>query len=341
LRIVHTLFSRGFAGSERSTAEACNAQAKAGHAVLLVVRRGHRGRAGASILDHIEPGVNVVVVPNWLFTSRAMARAIRNFAPDVIHTHLRRSTRLVARLGLPVATIATLHLEVNGREYLELDGLICNAHWQRRGIPESYRGLVFKLNNSLVPHARLGPDERLALRRELGVAEHEFLVGGVGRLARSKGWDILLRAFASAALPDSRLILFGEGRERGLLERLAPANASLPGHRKDIKRIYQAFDVFVCPSRYEPLPRTMLEAYDAGTPVIASSAEGCHELIADYGGDEFPIDDVEALATLLRKHHRERPGRTEVDLSAHHIDAVSASYLEAYMTIRRRRGHPG
>jgi glycosyltransferase involved in cell wall biosynthesis len=333
MKIVHTLFSSGFAGSERSTAEACNAQTRAGHEVLLIVRRGHRGRAGASILDHIDAGVQVAIVPNRLFTGRALGKAIEAFAPDLIHTHLRRSTRLVVKLAPRAATIATLHLHVNGADYLKLDGLICNAHWQKRDIPADYPGLVFKMNNSLVPHPRLSPDERLALRRELGVADDEFLVGGVGRLARSKGWDTLLRAFAQAALPGSRLILFGEGRERRQLEKLAPPNAALPGHRSDIKRLYQAFDVFVCPSRYEPLPRTMLEAYDAGTPVIASSADGCHELISDYGGDQFPIDDVDALAALLGKHHRERPPRTQVDLSAHHIDAVTQAYLAAYEAV--------
>jgi glycosyltransferase involved in cell wall biosynthesis len=339
MRIAHTLFSSGFAGSERSTAEACNAQSAAGHKVLLVVRRGHRGRAGASILDHVDAAVEVALVPDRWFTRRALARVIDAFKPDLIHTHLRRSTRLVAQLAPHAATIATLHLHVNGPDYLKLDGLICNAHWQRRGIPDSYRGQVFKLNNSLLPQPRLSADERQALRRELDVAEHEFLVGGVGRLAHSKGWDVLIRAFAKASLPDSRLILFGEGRERRRLEKLAPANASLPGHRHDIKRLYQAFDVFVCPSRYEPLPRTMLEAYDAGTPVIASNADGCHELIADYGGDEFPIGDVDALAQLLCRHHRERPPRTSVDLSAHHIDAVTRTYLQAYATLLQHRAN--
>lgn len=339
MRIVHTLFSQGFAGSERSTAEACNAQRRAGHEVLLIVRRSHRGRAGASILDHIDPGVQVAVVPNRFLTARALRRALEAFQPDLIHTHLRRSTRLVVGLKPAAATIATLHLHVNGPEYLQLGGLICNAHWQKRDIPADWPGMVFKMHNSLVPQPRLSPEERRALRQELGVAGHEFLVGGVGRLAHSKGWDHLLAAFARAALPDARLILFGEGRERARLEKLAPPNASLPGHRKDIKRLYQAFDVFVCPSRREPLPRTMLEAYDAGTPVIASSADGCHELIEAYGGDEFPIGDVEALAALLRRHHRERPPRTHIDLSAHHIENVTRDYLAAYAAlVARKRG---
>ena len=50
MRILHTLFSSGFAGTERATAEMCNALCGA-HEVALAVRRGHRNRAGASIVD--------------------------------------------------------------------------------------------------------------------------------------------------------------------------------------------------------------------------------------------------------------------------------------------------
>jgi glycosyltransferase involved in cell wall biosynthesis len=337
MRIMHTLLSRGFAGSERSTAESANRQAALGHPVMLVVQRRHRGRGGSSILDYIDPAVQLRIVPSRLFTGRAIGEAIAEFRPDVIHTHLRRSTRLVARLQPQAATIATLHLSVNGPQFLQLDGLICNARWQCESIPPSYRGEVFKMHNSLLPHRRLSADERRRLRREFGVGDDDFLVGGVGRLARSKGWDTLIEAFHRAALPGARLLIFGEGRERRRLEALAGGSVALPGHRSDIKDLYQAFDLFVCPSRREPLPRVMLEAMDAATPVIGSSADGCRELIEDYGGDLFPAEDVDALAALLREHHRQRPGRRPVDLARHHIDRVTEDYLDAYRLIIARK----
>lgn len=340
MKIMHTLLSRGFAGSERSTAESCNQQSRLGHPVMLVVQRRHRGPNGASILDYIEPAVQVTVVPSRLFTRRAIGRAIAAFQPDVIHTHLRRSTRLVAKLKPKAATIATLHLSVNGPEYLQLDGLICNAHWQKRDIPDRWPGLVFKMNNSLVPHRRLDPAEIRALRAELGAGPDDFLVGGVGRLARSKGWDTLVQAFERAALPNSRLAIFGAGRERPLLEKLAGPNVVLPGHRSNVKDVYQAFDLFVCPSRREPLPRTMLEAYDAACPIVASTADGCRELIEAYGGDLFEIEDIDALAALLARHHAERTGRRRVDLSHHHIENVTGTYLDAYRQLVERKRQP-
>lgn len=338
MRIMHVLLSRGFAGSERSTAEACNEQARLGHNVALALRRSHRQRHGSSILDHLEDSVQRYVLPDRLGTQQQLARAIAHWAPELIHTHLRRGTRLVARLRPRAATVATLHLSINGPQFLELDGLICNAEWQRRSVPPSYRGQVFKMNNSLVPHRRLAPEERLALRAQLGISAEEFVIGAVGRLAHSKGFDILIRAFTQARLPESRLVILGEGRERRRLRRLAPEHSVLlPGFRPEVKDYYQVFDLFVCPSRREPLPRVILEALDAGTPVIASQADGCRELVEQYGGELFPIEDVDALAALLRAAQREpRPHRV-VDLSAHLIGNVTLTYLAAYERLIRLR----
>jgi len=337
MRILHVLLSSGFAGSERSTAESCNAQFALRHEVVLVVRRGHRGVGGASVRDHLADGVGVEEVPDRLFTRRALRRIIQARAPDVIHTHLRRATRLVARIRPRTAVVATLHLSVNGPHYLKVDGLICNARWQMRDIPLGYKGLVLKADNSLVPHRRLSKEEIEALRRDLGVAPDEFLIGGVGRLAKSKGWDVLIRAFLAAELPRARCVILGEGRERARLERLARGRVALPGHRADVKGYYQAFDLFVCPSRREPLPRVILEALDAGVPVVASTAEGCRELLELYPGDPFEIGDVEALTGLLRRHYADRPPRRSVDLTRHHVQVAARAVVEWYAEVIERR----
>ena len=343
MRIVHVILSRGFAGSERSTAESCNAQC-AEHELLLVVRRSHASRSGLSILEHLDARVRVAVVPDRWFTRRRLARELAAFAPDVIHTHLRRATRLVTQIRPPAATIATLHLHVNGPQFLDLDGLICNAFWQQRDIPASYRGLVFKLENSLTPHRRLATDEIAALRHELGAGPGDLLIGGVGRLAHSKGWDTLIAAFARAQPPAARLAILGEGRERRRLAREAGPRVLLAGFRRNVKDYYQAFDLFVCPSRREPLPRVILEALDGGVPVVASTAEGCRELLERYPGDLFPVEDVDALAALLARHATERPGRRTVDLSVHEVAAVNRSIVAAYRAVvahRAARTTPG
>ena len=336
MRIMHVILSSGFAGSERYAAELASFQA-AEHDVMLVVRRTHRSRFGTSIVDAVSSRVHVAAVPAWLGTQRSVERCIREFVPDVIHTHLRRSARIIARARTEAPSVATLHNRANGPHFFELDGLICNAHWQVREIPATYQGQVFKLNQLFTPHRRLDAAEITALRESLGVGPEQYLVGAAARLARSKGLDSLIEAFRVADLPNARLVILGEGRERGRLERLHGPNMKMPGFRKNIKDYYQAFDLFVCPSRREPLPLVMLEAFDAGLPIIASTADGCRELIEEYGGDLFPVDDVAALAVKLRRHASAPRQRLARDLTPHFIENVNRTIIEVYDKLIARR----
>ena len=120
--------------------------------------------------------------------------------------------------------------------------------------------------NSLVTHPRLPPERIRQLRAELGAGDDDFLIGGVGRLVPRKGFDVLLQAFAQAQLPQAKLVIVGDGSERRSLQRLAGDGVRFEGFRRDVKDLYQAFDLFVCPSRYEPFGRVIAEALDSGVP---------------------------------------------------------------------------
>lgn len=333
MRILHVCLSRGFAGTERATAEMCNAHVGE-HEVCLVLKRGHRASNGVSIVDHLDPRVRVVEVGNW-FSARGLARAIAEFRPEIVHGHLRKSTRLLAQNPPPCPRIVTLHMWANGPHFVAMEGLIVIAQWQKRDLA-NYRGRIFDIEESLIPHRRLAQDEIARVRAELGAGPGEFLVGGVGRLAKSKGFDVLLRAFAAAALPNAKLAIVGDGRERARLEKLAASlglgseRVRFTGFRKDAKDCYQAFDLFVSPSRSEPLGRVLFEALDAGTPVLATATQGPSEVLRRFPGRLVPIEDVPAMTAALRELVAAPPARVRPDLSAYHLDRVAAETLAAY-----------
>jgi glycosyltransferase involved in cell wall biosynthesis len=249
----------------------------------------------------------------------------------VIHTHLRRGTRYVAQIRPDAAHVCTLHLSINGPHFLRSDGLFCISEWQLDTVPAEYRGRVFLMPNSLVPQPRLDADRQRQLKASLDLSDGDFIVGGVGRLAYSKGFDVLVRAFERAALPHARLVIVGDGRERRRLGKLA-----------DAKDIYQVFDLFVSPSRSEPFGRVIVEALDAGTPVTATDVQGPRDIAQRYPIELVPEGDVPAMAEALRRAAGRPRARVSVDLSEFHIEAIVARLIGAYReVIAARSSDPG
>ncbi len=326
---MQVILSRGFAGSERAAAESCNALC-ARHDVALVLRRDDRAKGGASIRDHLDPGVELIDVPPLWFTRATLRGVVRRWRPDVVHTHLRRGTRYVAQIRPSAVHLCTVHISINGPHYLRADGIICMTEWQLATIPAHYRGRRFLIPNSLVPEPRLGPERVRGLRAELGASDADFVIGGVGRIVPGKGFDVLIRAFAEARLPDSKLVIVGDGRELKRLRGLAGPNVRFTGYRPDAKLCFQAFDLFVSPSRREPFGRVIIEALDAGTPVVATDVAGPRDIARRFPLELVTPDDVAALAQALRRAHARPRTRLALDLSQYHVDNVARRILDAY-----------
>jgi glycosyltransferase involved in cell wall biosynthesis len=132
----------------------------------------------------------------------------------------------------------------------------------------------------------------------------------VSRHDPRKGLDVLLRALAEVAAHgvSFRACLIGPGRlletHRQLATELGLADrVTIPGRVEDVGRYFVAADVFVLPSLAEASGSvSVLEALQAGTPVIASACDGIPEDLAD-GSDALlvPPGDVQALALALRR----------------------------------------
>lgn len=131
----------------------------------------------------------------------------------------------------------------------------------------------------------------------------------VGRLRVRKGVEVLLAALARlrAAHPAARLAVAGDGEHRRALERTARrmgvAEAVDFLGRCDAARVRALLAgarVLAVPSIYEGMPLVVLEAMDAGVPVVASRVSGIPEVVADGAtGWLVPPEDPEALAAAL------------------------------------------
>ena len=110
---------------------------------------------------------------------------------------------------------------------------------------------------------------------------------------------------ARPAIAGAHLVIAGEGPERAALSALADrlgvgGRTHLIGWRNDQAGLLAASDMFVCPSRHEPLGNVVLEAWSATRTVVAAAAQGPSELITqDVDGVLVPVDDARALAGAI------------------------------------------
>ncbi len=140
------------------------------------------------------------------------------------------------------------------------------------------------------------------------VAEREHTILAVGRLYRQKGFDILLRAFATVrgAHPDWSLVIVGAGPEepplRRLIEQLALGDAvTILPPRKDVETLMARAGLVVQPSRFEGFPNVLLEAMGMGAAVVAARCpSGPAEIIDDgTNGRLVPPEDPARLAEVI------------------------------------------
>jgi glycosyltransferase involved in cell wall biosynthesis len=133
------------------------------------------------------------------------------------------------------------------------------------------------------------------------------VVGTVARLAPQKSLDTLLAAVPAILErhPDARVVLVGEGEERGRLEELARALGIdgvvvFAGRTDDVPAALAGFDVFALPSLFEGLCLAVIEAQAAGVPVVATPVGGIPENVAnERTGLLVPLRDPPALAAAI------------------------------------------
>lgn len=336
MRIVHLLLTRRFAGSERHALELAAAQA-ADHDVTLVLRRAGGASRPDAIAHRVHPKVKVEVVGNLLAPWQAR-RLLRRLRPDVAHAHLSGGCRALHGLRIDdCLRVATLHIAYKPRQHAPLDGLIAIAPWQLDGIPAPLRTHTVQVDNWTLPQPP-ATDARARLRAEHGIDPDTFVVGALGRVEPGKGLDVLVEAFARARLPDARLVIVGQGTAWTAVRGQAGAGVLMPGFAERPQDWLAAFDGFVSAARSEPFGLVLLEAMEAGLPILASATEGARHLAPQLPAPLLPIGDVEALATALRTMLAAGQRRIAYPMEEFRIEAklaqVEAFYREGLARLR-------
>ena len=289
-----------------------------------------------------EEGANMCFLPELqqpvqpLRDGRALLkliRIVRDFRPDVVHTHTAKAGFLGRQAALAVrprpAIVHTYHGHVlegyfgpaKARTYLALERALARPSdcltavsqatvddLVRLGVAPREKFRMLPLGLDLEPFAEIGEELRAASRRELGVGEGEIVLIFVGRIVPIKRLDVLLEAVARGARgePSLRLLLVGDGDERPALERQAArlgidGAVSFLGYRRELRSLFAAADLAVLSSDNEGTPVSLIEAAAAGLAAVATDAGGVGEVVVDGTGILVSRGDAAALGDAIAR----------------------------------------
>lgn len=270
------------------------------------------------------------------------AHTARAHAMGVLARLLGARQKLVVhrRLDFPVSTGLGGRLKYRSSKvdmYLAVAGVIRDML-----IEAGVSGGKIRVVNSSIDLARFEEARRrraeigAEARKELGLPSGSIVVGNVAHLAGHKSQRDLIDAMPPllAAVPEARLVIVGDGGERGSLEdrtkilRIAD-RVLFTGFRSDVPGLLAAFDLFAMSSRLEGFCNSVLEAFAVGVPVVATRAGGLPEMVRDgETGLLTPIGDPPALAAALIRLIRDR------DLAAR-LAAAGRRLVESEYTVER------
>ena len=365
-RSVHVDTARTWRGGQNQVLQLVNGLAELGHTAVLVAHQDGELKRRAS------EGLRFVgITPRSEFDVRAawqLSHVLADLQPDVIHAHDPMAVSLTAmalqmKPGLtrnPVVAASRrvdFHLKRHAFSrwkyshvdvFIAASGMIAQILMDDGVEPERIETVHDGVNVGYVD--RQEPvDAHGAFWLPRGVP----VVGNVAALAPHKGQRHLVAATARIVreIPDTRVVIIGEGEQREPLERQIrdlglERHVLLAGFRTDALGLMKSFDLFAMSSVTEGLGSAILEAMCCRRAVVATSAGGIPEVVADgVTGRLVPPHDEPALAKaiveLLRDPERRKTmgeaGRARVE-EAFSIERMVEGTLSVYQ--RRRQSRP-
>lgn len=338
MNITHFVESLDRGGLERVVIDLVRAQREAGYRCQVVCLFG-QGTLAPELADLGIP-VHSCGKRGGL-DLRALLRArrfLRSHATEVLHTHNAMSHyyAVLASRGLPLQRVvstrhgmgltrATAQRDVQARSgrngrlewlygksmaFTHTVAAVCETarreYAQRPDLPPEK--IVAVPNGIQVDRFEpASADSRQQLRSALGVPPATQLVGLVGRLTWAKDHATLIRAFGlvQARLPDTALVLVGDGPLRPALAQLAAdqgvaGRVFFLGDRNDVDALLRGLDLFAMSSVTEGYSVALLEACATALPIVATDVGGNAEIV-HHGSNGWlvPARDPAALAAAI------------------------------------------
>ncbi len=198
------------------------------------------------------------------------------------------------------------------------------AEWK---FAQPYAGKAIIIKNGIdTERFRFNPVIRDEYRKKLGISDRSLVLGHVGRFSHEKNQRFIVELFQEfqKRLPESKLLLVGDGEDRPMIEQMVhnkndlSGKVILTGSVSNVPDYLQAMDVFILPSLYEGFAIVALEAQATGLPVIVSDTVPRDVKLTDNASflsvKEKPYEQW--INEILRLQNRQRTSCTEQIIQA-------------------------
>ena len=340
MRVAHIITRMIIGGAQQNTLYTVEDQFRDYGDEVCLMTGPTTGPEGTLIPRAEQGGFDLQIIPHLLRSIsplndwrayRELITALRDYQPDVVHTHSSKAGILgrAAAWQLKLPTVHTIHGAAFhfGQSPVHYHAYIAAEKWAARrcdrlisvcdamtdqyvaaGITSRERCDTVYSGMEVEPFLT-PPRPPEEVRRELGIEPEHILIGKVARLFHLKGHKYLIEAARAVvdAQPQVRFLLVGDGilreefeqriAELGLTEHFIFAGLVPP---ERVPELIHAMDIVVHTSVWEGLARVLPQGLIAGKPVVSYDVDGAREVvIPEETGYLLPAESIEPLAQAL------------------------------------------
>jgi glycosyltransferase involved in cell wall biosynthesis len=305
---------------------------EAGHKVIYVaidmrsLRRWRKWGYRSFVKDGVQiESINIPCgrIPNYIldkikeFSLRRLYKKIANKygQPEIIHSHFIGLGYITAKLfkniavplvhtehysGMNQEKLSEYYLYLGDNTYIHMDKVVAVSNYLANNIRDK-----FGIEPIVIPNIVDTSNFKYMQQNNF---DREFNFVSVGNLLANKRMDLLIYSFNDAfnGNKDIKLYIYGEGQERGKLEKIIyDLNLSnqvfLIGlvNRKVIAKKMQESHCFVLASELETFGVAYIEAMAVGLPVIATKCGGPESFVNENNGVLIQVDNRKQLSQAM------------------------------------------
>lgn len=302
MKIVNIILTSQNGGAEQAFIDYSTALKKLGHEVLAILK------SDAPYAHEVEKlGIQIIKIENKFgdydfFAVAQIKKILEEFGADAAISHIGRSSVLTRKAIKKIKNKKIMQIAVNhsGNVKRSIGADIILSVNQRIFFDTVEAGQNAE-RSFVIPNA-IDLSDALEVMPQASLQQKSpIVIGAIGRLDRSKGFDFVIRALKKLEkISDQNFILkiagagYYEPVLRNLVTELGLENkVEFLGWIKDKKEFFNSIDIFCLPSKNEPFGIVILEAMKFATPIIATDADGPKEILSH---------EKDALMVTLNPH---------------------------------------